>query len=87
MPRRTHSSNLHVILRWSDKNHFYIPDRVIIGYPNSSTIREWVSAGWCPLQRSRLMPSRTHSSNLHVIHRCSYENNFYIPDRVVIGYP
>ena len=26
-----------------------------------------VSAAWCPQRRSRLMPSRTHSSNLHVI--------------------
>ena len=41
MPSRTYSSNLHVMKRWSYENHSYIPDRVIIGYPCSSTIREW----------------------------------------------
>ena len=49
--------------------------------------RSGVSAAWCPLQRSRLMPSRTHSSNLHVIHTCCYENIVYIPDRVIFGHP
>ena len=33
------------------------------------------------------MLSRTHRSNLHVIWRWSYENLFYIPDRVTFGYP
>ena len=32
---------MHVIKRWSYENHFYIPDRVIIGYPYGSTIMEW----------------------------------------------
>ena len=34
-----------------------------------TAVQSWsgVSAAWCPQQRSRLMPSRTHSSNLHVI--------------------
>ena len=41
MPRRTHSSNLHVMKRWSFENLFYIPDRVIFGYPYSGTIMEW----------------------------------------------
>ena len=41
MPSRTYSSNLHVMKKWSYENHFYIPDRVIFGYPYSSTIREW----------------------------------------------
>ena len=27
--------------RWSYENLFYIPDRVIFGYPYSSTIMEW----------------------------------------------
>ena len=27
--------------RWSYENHFYTRNRVIIGYPCSSTIREW----------------------------------------------
>ena len=40
---------------------------VIFGYPYSSTIMTGVSAACCPQQRSRLMPSRTHSSNLYVI--------------------
>ena len=54
-----------------------------------TTVQSWsgVSAAWCPLQRSRLMPSRTHSSNLHVIHTCCYENIVYIPDRVIFGHP
>ena len=30
-----------------------------------------VSPAWCPQRRSRMMPSRTHSSNLHVIYRWS----------------
>ena len=38
-----------------------------IWYPYSSAIMSGVSAVWCPQQPSRLMPSRTHSSNLHVI--------------------
>ena len=33
------------------------------------------------------MPSRTYSSNLHVMKRWSCENNFYNPDRVIFGYP
>ena len=41
MPSRTHSSNLHVMKRWSYENRFYITDWVIFGYPYSSTIREW----------------------------------------------
>ena len=41
MPSRTHSSNLHVIKRWSYENHFYLPDRVIFGYPCSSANVEW----------------------------------------------
>ena len=34
-----------------------------------TAVQSWsgVSAAWCPHQRSRLMPSRTHSSNLYVI--------------------
>ena len=49
------------------KTFFYFPDIMIFGYPYSSTIMSGVSAAWCPQQRSRLIPSRTHSSNLHVI--------------------
>ena len=49
------------------KSFFYFPDRVIFGDPYSSTIMSGVSAAWCPQQRSRLMLSRMHSSNLHVI--------------------
>ena len=49
------------------KINLYFPDRVIFGYPYSSTIMSGVSAAWCPQQRSRLMSSRTHSSILHVI--------------------
>ena len=41
MLSRTHSSNLHVIKRWSYENHFYITDRVIFGYPYGSTIMVW----------------------------------------------
>ena len=46
---------------------FYIPDRVILG--TRTAVQSWggVSAAWWPQQRSRLMPSRTHSSNLHVM--------------------
>ena len=43
------------------ENLLYFPNRVIFGYPYSSTIMSGVSAAWCPQQRSRLMPSRTHS--------------------------
>ena len=32
-----------------------------------SIARSGVSPAWFPQRRSRLMPSRTHSSNLHVI--------------------
>ena len=41
------------------KNFLYFPDRVMFG--------TGVSAAWSPQRRSRLMRSRTHSSNLHVI--------------------
>ena len=34
---------------------------MIFGYPYSSTIMSGVCAAWCPQQRSRLTPSRTHS--------------------------
>ena len=32
---------MHVMMRGSYENHFYIPDRVIFGYPYGSTIMEW----------------------------------------------
>ena len=41
MPSRTHSSNLHVMKRWSYENLFFILDRVIFGYPYSSANVEW----------------------------------------------
>ena len=44
---------------------FFIMPRVT--YHNMWEAWSGVSAAWCPQQRSRLMPSRTHSSNLHVI--------------------
>ena len=107
MPSRTHSSNLHVIQRWSalpwgsavglkvsarcsdairciscelqpcccmaDVRGGTVVVGALLPIPCNFGTRtsvqacSGVSAARCPQQRSRLMPSRTHSSNLHVI--------------------
>ena len=58
---------MYVIWRWSYENLFHIPDRVIFGYPYSSTDMEWRLRRVVPAAMLTTHAKPHVGSNMHVI--------------------